>query len=39
MMHLYEEQYSLVLNKRPPPLLIFGNFPHPNGPYLDPPAY
>ena len=29
--------YSLVLNKRPPRLLIFGNFSHPPGPYLDPP--
>ena len=30
--------YSFVLNKRPPPrLLIFGNFSHPPGPYLDPP--
>ena len=31
--------YSLVLNKRPPRLLIFGNFSYPPGPYLDPPAY
>ena len=31
--------YSLVLNKRPPRLLIFRNFSHPPGPYLDPPAY
>ena len=29
--------HSLVLNKHPLRLLIFGNFSH--GPYLDPPAY
>ena len=28
--------YSLVLNKRGGRLLIFGNFSHPPGPYLDP---
>ena len=30
-------KYSLMLNKRRPRLLIFGNFSYPLGPYLDPP--
>ena len=45
--HKYQPQVNLIMNYTtlwcliiiPPRLLIFGNFSHPPGPYLDPPAY